>query len=142
MAIKLKYVLKDFEHESLRALFYEIKKLTPGTYNVFLSNQRLIRSKKQNAYYWGVLIKTIIEYTGHDKEEMHEILKVAHNLKTFHKPGGGVIEYGGSTKLLNTKEFTVYIDKCRQWALNELAVYIPSPNEITDDMWVESYGED
>src|ERR1039458_7616319 len=33
------------------------------------------RSNNQNQYYWGVVVKLIAQHTGHDPEQIHELLK-------------------------------------------------------------------
>jgi hypothetical protein len=33
------------------------------------------RSNTQNRYYWGVVVKEIAQHTGHDPEQIHELLK-------------------------------------------------------------------
>src|ERR1039458_4003122 len=32
------------------------------------------RTNSQNAYYWGVVVKLIAQHTGHDPEQIHELL--------------------------------------------------------------------
>ena len=85
------------------------------------------RTLQQNRYYWGVVVKMIADYTGHDPDEVHTHLKYK-----FLRQTDGVIEWVRSTTTLDTAEFTDYIERCRKWALDELNIVIPSPDDITD----------
>jgi len=82
------------------------------------------RSLEQNAYYWGVIIKTLGDHFGYEKEEMHEALKW-HFLRKHESPLPTV----KSTTRLNTKEFVDYIERIQRWASIEHGVYLPDPNE-------------
>lgn len=85
------------------------------------------RSLQQNRYYWGVVVKMIAEYTGHEPDDVHSFLKYR-----FLRQSDGIIEWTRSTADLDRAEFTEYIEKCRQWALDELNITIPSPDDMID----------
>lgn len=90
------------------------------------------RSLNQNRYYWGVVIKVISDHTGYTSDETHQelarmFLKYDNNGKTFVH----------STTKLNTFDFEQYLEKCRNWALNEMSLDIPLPNEITEEMYIQ-----
>lgn len=87
------------------------------------------RSLSQNRYYHGVLVKMISEETGHDTEEIHEILKSKFLPHQFVKFGSEDIEVVKSTTRLSTEEFGDYIERIRAFAAMELNLSIPSPGE-------------
>ena len=75
----------------------------------------LIRSEKQNRYYWKCLVKPICEYTGYHQFELHELLKERFILKT--------------SKELTKKEFQIYCEEIRAWAAVDLGLHLQAPNE-------------
>ncbi len=94
------------------------------------------RSNPQNRYYFGVVVKLISSHTGFSSLEIHEILK-----HKFLKRGVVLINNRGgrefqditeSTTDLNTVQFEEYLSKIRQWASEELSVYIPLPHEVIE----------
>lgn len=98
-----------------------------------LETARATRSVRANRYYWGVLVDAIAEHTGYAPEEMHEILKAKFLPKAVSiRNGNGriVAEYviGGTTTTLTAKEFAIYCDRIRLWALEELGVAVPDPD--------------
>lgn len=86
------------------------------------------RSLKQNAYYWGVIIKLLSEYCGYDPDEMHERLQYRFLRKRL--PDGFV--YVQRSKNLNTKQMETYHSKIREWASMEHSTFIPDPNSGVD----------
>lgn len=137
MAIKGKIVINGTSGQELKRVFDKIKTLKPedGRYRVFILDAKLLRSSNQNRYYWFCL-GIIANHTGIDSAELHELLKHKFNLQTT-QLGNELIEYGGSTKLLNTAEMTNYIDKIRQWSQDTLQCRIPEAGEMSDEDIVE-----
>jgi hypothetical protein len=87
------------------------------------------RSLQQNAYYWGVIVKTLANELGYLPDDMHEILKYKFNPKQAFIEGKEMT-YGGSTRVLSTLEFRNYNDAIKTWAASELGIYIPDPGEV------------
>ena len=89
------------------------------------------RSANQNKYYWGVVIELIAQHTGHTKDEIHEILKarsdVCRDCLVLNNKTYGIIK---STTSLDTKQMEIFLAECRQWASQELGVFVPLPNEV------------
>ena len=75
----------------------------------------MIRSNKQNNYYWKCIVLPIGDYLGYYKWEMHELLKVSFLADT--------------SKELTAKEFNEYCEKIRIWALQDLGINLMLPNE-------------
>ena len=123
---------KDFR-QACQSIYRYFKKYVEIGKPVKVEVKRALsqRSTSQNRYYWGVIVKMIAEYTGHEPDEVHSFLKLKHLRR-----GDGVIEWTRSTTELDTAEFEAYCEKCRLWALNELNINIPLPNEYED------FGED
>jgi hypothetical protein len=88
------------------------------------------RTNGQNRYYWGVVVKTIAEHTGHDPEQVHELLKFMHAPKChmYGQSFGYIIPT--STTRLDTIAFVEYTEKCRVWAAEFLGINLPLPNEV------------
>lgn len=84
------------------------------------------RSNKQNAYYWGVVIKMLGDYFGYLPDEMHSALKLKFLLKEM-KPDGPLVV--GDTKDLTTDGWEEYMANVRMWANRDYHILIPLPNE-------------
>lgn len=97
-------------------LYVTIKKVTG----------RKIRSLDQNSYYWGVVISILCDYTGYEKEEMHEALKM--KFLTI-EPARG-LPYTISTADLSTVHFNKYIEIIKRWASIEFGIFIPDPDSV------------
>ncbi len=82
------------------------------------------RSLNENNYYWGVVVEELSQHTGFTPPEMHEALKMK-----FLRIVKGQLESCRSTTDLTVGEFENYLSQVRQWASEELQVFIPLPNE-------------
>lgn len=86
-----------------------------------------IRTMPQNKYYWGVVIKILSDHIGYTKDEMHSALKMQFLIVVDDdKP----LPTTKSTADLVTLAFEEYLQEVREWALTELGIDIPLPNEI------------
>lgn len=93
------------------------------------------RSWLQNKAYWGLVIDRIVRHCEgqHTPNEVHELLKAKFLPKTLALADGNgevVFEYviGGSTRKLNTVQFSEYENEIRLWALEKLGLEIPEPD--------------
>jgi len=80
---------------------------------VTLKEDRETRTDRQNKYlwlYWGI----VSEHTGYHRDEVHEMAK-AKFLSREVEFGGEVVRITGSTKNLDTKEFTEFLDRSAEW---------------------------
>ena len=82
------------------------------------------RTSQQNRYLWGVVYKTLADYTGYDSEYIHQQLwsMFLVDYETYKNP------YIRSTASLNRQEFTEYVDKIILRA-SEYGVHIPTAEE-------------
>lgn len=103
-------------------------KLEGKEVEISITERKSTRSLRQNAYYFGVIIKLMSKYCGYDPDEMHERLQYRFLRRTL--PDGFV--YVQRYKNLNTKQAETYHSQIRQWASMEYSVYIPDPNEGID----------
>jgi len=102
----------------------KIEELEGKRIEIDLKVRRKNRSLDQNAYYWGVVLAAISDFTGYDVEDLHNHFK--YNLL---KKDVGNLNTFKSTSNLNTKEFTDYIDKIIRFANQVLGIEIPTPEQ-------------
>ncbi|MBN2640371.1 MAG: hypothetical protein JXR78_01820 [Victivallales bacterium] len=87
-----------------------------GDVEIIIRRPKKERSHDQNAYYWGVVIQLITEYTGDVPVKLHDLFK-----KTY---------LGGrSTTTLTTREFEDYLEQIKAWAA-EHNIIIPDPERV------------
>ena len=96
-----------------RRLFEALKMLKKQPYIITIEKKGT-RSLRANAYYWG-LLAIIEDETGQDQDTCHKYFK-----KKFLQ---------GSTSVLDSFNFMEYIDKVRAFAIQELDIYLPTPDE-------------
>lgn len=92
-----------------------------------LEKIRGVRTKKQNAYYWGVVLELIAEHTGYLAEEVHEVMK-SKFLRQKKVWRGGEITVLRSTSELTSDEFGEYIEQVRAEGA-EMQIEIPDPDK-------------
>lgn len=126
--------------ESHRKLGKELSLLDSGEYVVTIKKNRAIRSLSQNKYYHAIL-KIIAIDTGHDHEMLHEICKKKFNGETISFPKGGMEIVGKSTSNLDTAEFTAYINRVKQWAIDEFDMVIPEAKDVDYKKWIDIENE-
>lgn len=100
-------------------------------YKILIQEISPQRSLDMNAYYWGVVIKMIAEYTGYSINEIHDIMGYKFRLSYYFNFSSKRSEYGVVSTTLDTNtDFIAYIEKVRVWALEFLNLVIPDPNEV------------
>jgi len=117
---------------TLKRLRAAIKNWRRCVVTVTIAAAHATRSLEQNRYYFGVVLRTMAEHTGHSVDELHEWAK-AHFLPKYVAicDGNGVIQddviVGGSTRRLDKVQFSEYVDGIRHFALEKLDLDIPGP---------------
>ncbi len=86
------------------------------------------RSLDQNAFWWAVPVRIIAEHCGYDPEQMHYAL-LGEWRGYIDGPSGEKVPRCASSSRLTTVEFTELIDWVQRWAVEQLDLQIPSPNE-------------
>tara|TARA_R100001015_G_C4460101_1_gene47303 strand:- start:64 stop:447 length:384 start_codon:yes stop_codon:yes gene_type:complete len=112
-------------------LYTYLKELNVG-YIVKVSKQRNNRSNMQNNYYWACIVQPLANELGYFPDEMHDTLKVKfasewQSIEINDKQLG--LQKVKSTAKMNSKEFEIYADQIRIWALTELNIRLMLPNE-------------
>ena len=126
----MKFVIKNNQDKQM--LFNHLKDLD-SDYIVDVKKQRNNRSNMQNNYYWACIVQPLGESLGYFPDEMHDCLKLKfssewQSIEINDKQIG--LQTVNSTARMNTKEFEVYADQIRIWALTELGIRLMLPNEF------------
>lgn len=108
------------------------------TWELEISVRRLraTRSPNQNRWYWSQVVGLVAQYTGATPDDIHAIYKAKFLPRIVSVPnirsGEVVAEFtlGGSTRTMNTAEFSAYCEAIREWAETELDVRIPDPEPM------------
>ena len=86
------------------------------------------RTKQQNRYYFGVVLKLISKDTGFTQDELHQIFKTKYlTYKREYK--GKWYAFVRTTTTLDTKEFGEYLDKIIRFVAEEFGIEIPEAGE-------------
>lgn len=85
------------------------------------------RTMSANRYLW-VIYDLIAEHTGHTSEDIHEAMKLQYLKKRWITLKGRNVEVPGSTKLLDTYEFSIYLERVMAEAA-DLGIVIPTKEE-------------
>ena len=125
----MKYVINNSEDK--QKLFDYLKELG-NDYIVDVKKQKNNRSKMQNNYYWACIVQPLASELGYFPDELHDTLKLKfssewQSIEINNKQIG--LQVVNSTARMNTKDFEVYADQIRIWALYELGVRLMLPNE-------------
>jgi hypothetical protein len=125
----MRLVIKNNQDKQM--LFDYLKDLGKD-YIVNVKKQRNNRSQMQNNYYWACIVQPLGESLGYFPDEMHDTLKVKfasewQSIEINEKQIG--LQKVNSTASMNTKDFEIYADQIRIWALSELGIRLMLPNE-------------
>jgi len=125
----MKFVIKD--NRDKQSLFSYLKELE-NDYIVSVKKQRNNRSNMQNNYYWACIVQPLASELGYFPDEMHDCLKVKfasewQSIDINDRQVG--LQVVNSSARMNTKDFEVYADQIRIWALSELGIRLMLPNE-------------
>ena len=126
----MKFLIKG--NKDKQSLINYLKELG-NDYIVEVKKQRNNRSNMQNNYYWACIVQPLANEIGYFPDEMHDILKVKsasqwESIDINDKQVG--LQVVNSSARMNTKEFEVYAEQIRVWALTELGIRLMLPNEF------------
>jgi hypothetical protein len=108
------------------ASFYSyLQKYEGKEIEVIIRKKRSVRTQSSNRYYWGVVVKSISDYTGYDAEDTHNALKT----KFLGNEDEHGLLYAPSTASMEQAEFAGYIDRIIAWAAG-FGVYIPDATDV------------
>lgn len=120
----------QFSDQDLQYIGHFMKKREGKAIRVIFAPAHKQRSINQSNYYWGVVLKTIEEFTGQDSDDLHEFFKSCYSIEKVVNLAGNDFVVPQSTAKMNTLQFTEYIEKVRKWAAEELSLSIPDPNQV------------
>ena len=125
----MNFVIKTTQDK--QSLYNYLKELDTD-YIVSVKKQRNNRSNMQNNYYWSCIVQPLASELWYFPDEMHDTLKVKfasewQSVEVNEKQIG--LQVVNSTARMNTKDFEVYAEQIRIWALNELGIRLMLPNE-------------
>jgi len=125
----MRLVIKNNQDKQM--LFNYLKDLGKD-YIVNVKKQRNTRSNMQNNYYWACIVQPLASELGYFPDEMHDTLKVKfasewQSIEINEKQIG--LQKVNSTASMNTKDFEVYAEQIRIWALTDLGIRLMLPNE-------------
>jgi len=101
-----------------------------------IKKQSKSRTVQQNRWYWAC-IKIIADDLGYEEDEAHYYFRQMFlSGFRYNKLSKKEEPFIGSTTKLSTKQFTVYIEKVRRFAIQRLNISTPTPNlfRITEDL--------
>ena len=105
-------------------------------WKVTIERESKRRTLSQNALMWKWIDEVaghVHEYTGHDKDEIHEFFKLRF-LDTRRIEMGDAVEYiPGSTKNRTKAEMSEYMERIYVWATTELGLFLPVPEDLGRD---------
>ena len=141
-AIEEVYALGSVKHGRLfienRRVFDQQVALLDGRWVLEISvrRKRATRSLAANKYWWGVCVEAVSQHTGYTPEEVHEIAKQMFIPKKLSLADGngeikGEFVIGGSTRTMDTKGFSEFVERFKAWAAAELDCYIPDASEVS-----------
>ena len=115
-----------------KQMLFDYLKDLENHYIVKVKKQRNNRSTMQNNYYWACIVQPLANELGYFPDEMHDTLKIKfasewQSIEINERQVG--LQTVNSTARMNTKEFEVYAEQIRIWALTELGVRLMLPNE-------------
>ncbi len=125
----MKFVIKN--NQDKQSLINYLKELE-NDYIVSVKKQRNNRSNMQNNYYWACIVQPLASELGYFPDEMHDCLKVKfasewQSIDINDRQVG--LQVVNSSARMNTKDFEVYAEQIRIWALSELGIRLMLPNE-------------
>lgn len=120
---------------NLRTIETFFRSATNGCYMLNITRQRRGRTLNQNEWLWGCVYPILLdglleagwEFTS--VEQVHEFFKHQMALdKVVNRHTGEIVIIPTSTATMDTQQFSVYVDKLREYAEEFLNVTIPSPD--------------
>lgn len=126
----MKLVIDFSKDNEKKKLFEALKMLKKEPYVLTIEKKKDKRSLSANAYYW-VLISILEGETGQDSDSLHDFFKTKFlpKRKVVFRQTGEENEVQGSTAILDSFNFFEYVEKIRAFAIQELNIYLPTPDE-------------
>lgn len=97
--------------------------------SITISKPKKIRSNSQNAYYWGVVLKTICDANGDVDKDLNTHFKKEFAPRKVVKVMGIEKVEPKDTHEMTTTEFEAFMERIRAVVAEALSINIPLPNE-------------
>ena len=133
----MKFVIRDRESKDA-AISYIDKLPEDKAYDLSVTQKKSKRTLSQNSLYW-LYLSCISDETGGDKDDLHMFFRKKYLKRGELIFGNESITSTYSTKQLDTKLFTEYIDKIVIFASSELGIILPNPSDKYWEQFYEQY---
>ena len=140
--IKYKKEIKLPDPGKVLKLAAEIIELPDGLYTIYASDQKPQRTLRQNRYLRAI-DSMIAGFTGDNPNDVHEYLIELHSEPVMMGIKGGAsgmpveITRKMRTSEFDTRQMTNYIERVRQWSNDFLGFYIPAPDDVPDEVYIQ-----
>jgi hypothetical protein len=120
----------------LKMVYNKLMGAPDGIYTIEIKKVRKPRSTDQNGWLWSCIYPMLLdgllnagwEFTS--VEQVHEFFKSQMTAdKVVNKHTGEIIEFPGSTAVMDTLTFSTYCEKLREYAHEYLNLEIPDPDK-------------
>lgn len=125
---------------NLAPLYSWFSQVCDGIYRIDVKKVRKPRSNDQNGWLWGCIYPMLLEalldagWEFVSVEQVHEFFKAQMTVdKVVNKHTGEIIEFPGSTAMMDTVTFSTYCEKLREYAREFLNIEIPDPDRFWKD---------
>lgn len=122
---------------NLAPLYSWFSQVCDGIYRIEVNKVRKPRSNDQNGWLWGCIYPMLLEalldagWEFVSVEQVHEFFKAQMTAdKVVNKHTGEIIEFPGSTAMMDTVTFSTYCEKLREYAREFLNIEIPDPDRF------------
>lgn len=122
---------------NLAPLYSWFSQVCDGIYRIEVKKVRKPRSNDQNGWLWGCIYPMLLEalldagWEFVSVEHVHEFFKAQMTAdKVMNKHTGEIIEFPGSTAMMDTVTFSTYCEKLREYAREFLNIEIPDPDRF------------
>ena len=122
---------------NLAPLYSWFSQVCDGIYRIEVKKVRKPRSNDQNGWLWGCIYPMLLEalldagWEFVSVEQVHEFFRAQMTAdKVVNKHTGEIIEFPGSTAMMDTVTFSTYCEKLREYAREFLNIEIPDPDRF------------
>lgn len=138
-AIAVKEDGKAFRIINRELLYKELTELPKGKYRLVVERYRKKKSNPQLGYLYACIYPFVLkglndlgwEFTSLDQVDVECKRRFA-SQKIFNRHTGEIMEIPALKRDMTTTEFATYVNAIRDWASEDLSIYIPEPGEQTD----------
>lgn len=123
-------LITDFDSESDKRRLFNVLKSLKGKNVIQIKKFRQKRTVNQNSYLWAVVYRYLGEEIGYTGEEVHQ--EMGRLFLSYEKtlPNGSAKTFVRSTTDLDTLEMSQYIEKIKDFALEQFSCLIPEASQV------------